>query len=69
MGALALEEAELRRFPTAKDLMQLMLVAVLENFGYRQINNFWRLQGTWQYLRRSQSWGEMTRKGFSPTTA
>jgi Glycosyltransferases, probably involved in cell wall biogenesis len=69
VGALALEEAELRRFPTAKDLMQLMLVAVLENFGYRQINNFWRLQGTWQYLRRSQSWGEMTRKGFSPTTA
>lgn len=66
VGALALEEAELRRFPNARDLARLTFIAVLENFGYRQLNNFWRLQGTWQYLRKSQSWGEMTRKGFSP---
>ena len=26
-----------------------------------------RLRGLWQYLRRSQSWGTMTRKGFSPS--
>jgi cellulose synthase/poly-beta-1,6-N-acetylglucosamine synthase-like glycosyltransferase len=64
VGALALEESELRRFPRARDLVLLTLVAVLENFGYRQLNNLWRLRGTWQYLRRSQSWGTMTRKGF-----
>lgn len=69
VGALALEESELRRFPSAKDLAMLMVIAVVENFGYRQINNFWRLQGTWQYLRKSQSWGEMTRKGFTPNPA
>ena len=66
VGALALEEAELRRFPRARDLVLLTLVAVLENFGYRQLNNLWRLRGVWQYLRRSQSWGTMTRKGFAP---
>ena len=27
--------------------------AVLENFGYRQINNFWRVEGYWQYLGRN----------------
>jgi Glycosyltransferases, probably involved in cell wall biogenesis len=64
VGSLALEEMELRRFPRARDLVILALAAVLENFGYRQLNNFWRLQGTWQYLRKSHSWGEMTRKGF-----
>lgn len=64
VGALALEESELRRFPRARDLVLLTLVAVLENFGYRQLNNVWRLRGIWQYLRRSQSWGTMTRKGF-----
>lgn len=65
VGALALEESELRRFPRARDLAVLTLVAVLENFGYRQLNSLWRLRGIWQYLRRSQSWGTMTRKGFA----
>lgn len=65
VGALALEESELRRFPRARDLALLTAIAVLENFGYRQLNNLWRLWGVWQYLRRSQSWGSMTRKGFT----
>jgi cellulose synthase/poly-beta-1,6-N-acetylglucosamine synthase-like glycosyltransferase len=65
VGALALEESELRRFPRARDLVLLTFVAVLENFGYRQLNNLWRLRGVWQYFRRSQSWGTMTRKGFT----
>lgn len=64
VGALALEESELRRFPRARDLLLLTGMAVVENFGYRQINNIWRLRGVWQYLRKSQSWGSMTRKGF-----
>jgi cellulose synthase/poly-beta-1,6-N-acetylglucosamine synthase-like glycosyltransferase len=65
VGALALEEVELRRFPDAKSLMVLMGAAVLENFGYRQINNFWRLRGAWQFLTKAQGWGTMTRKGFT----
>ncbi|MES2035528.1 MAG: hypothetical protein V4466_15250, partial [Pseudomonadota bacterium] len=65
VGALALEESELRRFPRARDLVLLTAMAVLENFGYRQLNNLWRLRGVWQYLRKSQSWGTMTRKGFA----
>lgn len=69
VGALALEESELRRFPRARDLALLTLVAVLENFGYRQLNNLWRLRGVWQYLNRSQSWGTMTRKGFGEPAA
>jgi cellulose synthase/poly-beta-1,6-N-acetylglucosamine synthase-like glycosyltransferase len=64
VGTLVLEEMELKRFPTPSDLMILTLAAIAENFGYRQINNFWRIRGWWEYLRGSQSWGEMTRKGF-----
>lgn len=64
VGALALEEAELRRFPDARSLVILTGAAILENFGYRQINNIWRLRGTWQFLRRAEGWGSMTRKGF-----
>ena len=69
VGSLALEEAELRLFPRVRDLVILTLAAVVENFGYRQLNNLWRLQGTWQFLRGSHSWGTMTRKGFGVTPA
>lgn len=64
VGALLLEEIELRRYPNPGDLARLTASAVLENFGYRQINNFWRMLGWWDYLRRRQGWGEMRRKGF-----
>ncbi|HEX2559463.1 glycosyltransferase [Phenylobacterium sp.] len=65
VASLALEEAELRRFPRSRDLLILLGAAVLENFGYRQLNNFWRIRGLWQFLRKSESWGAMTRKGFA----
>lgn len=65
VGALALEETELRRFPNARSLALLMLAAIIENFGYRQINNLWRLRGTWQFLTRAKGWGTMTRRGFT----
>jgi len=63
--SLVLEEAELQRFPRARDLAVLTAVAVIENFGYRQLNNFWRVKGWWQYLRGNQGWGEMTRTGLT----
>jgi cellulose synthase/poly-beta-1,6-N-acetylglucosamine synthase-like glycosyltransferase len=67
VGSLILEEIELQRFPRARDLLILTLVAILENFGYRQISNLWRVQGFWQYLRGKQGWGTMTRVGFKRT--
>ncbi|WP_206740810.1 hypothetical protein [Euryhalocaulis caribicus] len=67
--SLALEEIQLRRFPRARDLAVLTIAAVLENFGYRQLNNLWRMRGWWQYLKGSDSWGVMTRKGFDQEEA
>lgn len=65
VATLILAELELRRFPKARDLAVLTAVAVAENFGYRQIANLWRVRGWWQFLRRKQGWGTMTRKGFA----
>ena len=67
VATLILEEVELRRFPHARDLAILTLVAIVENFGYRQLSNLWRLRGFWQFLRKQQGWGQMTRKGFQPS--
>ena len=68
VGALALEEAELRRVSHVRDLLRLVAAAILENFGYRQLNSWWRLCGFWQWVRGVKSWGEMTRKGFREST-
>jgi cellulose synthase/poly-beta-1,6-N-acetylglucosamine synthase-like glycosyltransferase len=48
----------------ARDLAMLTLCAVVENFGYRQWNNWWRLQGFWQALAKRTDWGSMPRKKF-----
>lgn len=65
VATLVLEEIQLRRFPKARELAILAVIAVAENFGYRQLSNIWRLQGWWQFMRKQQGWGAMTRKGFA----
>ena len=67
VASLVLEEVQLRRLPRARDLVYLTAVAVLENLGYRQLNNLWRIRGWWQFLRKRQGWGDMVRKGFQPS--
>ncbi|MGX7926724.1 glycosyltransferase family 2 protein [Tsuneonella sp. HG094] len=69
VATLILEEVQLRRFPRAREIAILAVVAVVENFGYRQLSNIWRLQGWWQFVRKQQGWGTMTRKGFGGSTA
>lgn len=64
VAALALEESGMRRFPHVGNLLTLLVIAIVENFGYRQLNNFWRLRGLWQFLRGDSSWGKMPREGF-----
>lgn len=64
VGSLILEEMELRRFPKPTHLAILTMVSIIENFGYRQLNNFWRISGTWHYLIGRKEWGKMTRAGF-----
>jgi cellulose synthase/poly-beta-1,6-N-acetylglucosamine synthase-like glycosyltransferase len=65
VGSLVLEEQQLRRATHARDLAILTAAAVLENFGYRQLNSVWRLIGWWEWMRGGHAWGEMRRKGFS----
>ena len=64
VGTLALEEKQLRRTPSAADLGRIALAAVLENFGYRQINLWYRLRGMWRFLKNDSSWAAVPRVGF-----
>lgn len=48
-----------------KERLILLLFAIIENFGYRQVQLLWRVQGYLNSLKRPKGWGEMERKGFS----
>jgi len=63
-SGLLLEEMSFHIYPRRRQLLMLGLVVVVENFGYRQLNSWWRLVGLWRWLRQKEStWGAMTRKG------
>ena len=63
-SALLLEEMSFRLYPRLAHLFTLVLAMLLENIGYRQLNAFWRLEGTWKWLRgRPSVWGNMKRRG------
>jgi cellulose synthase/poly-beta-1,6-N-acetylglucosamine synthase-like glycosyltransferase len=66
VAALGLEELSFRRYEHTGDLVQLFWLAVAENFGYRQLNWWWRVRGMWFALRGKTAWGEHKRKGFAP---
>ncbi len=63
-SGLLLEEIAFHMYPKFRHLALLSLVVVLENFGYRQLNSWWRLLGLVRWASgRESSWGEMKRKG------
>lgn len=63
--SLALEELTFRRYQRLGDLFGLILTAMIESFGYRQLLSWWRFRGMVRRIFKGQTgWGKMTRTGF-----
>ncbi|MBC2778131.1 glycosyltransferase family 2 protein [Parasphingopyxis marina] len=65
LGTLALEETQLRRTPSARDLLIIGCAAALENFGYRQFLLYFRIRGIWKFFRKERGWAAVPRAGFT----
>lgn len=64
VNGLLLESLAFRVYARKRDMLLLFAIAVLENFGYRQLNTLWRCRGLWQWAtRRERKWGVMRRSG------
>lgn len=50
-SAIMLEELSFHMYPRTRDLMLLYFIAIIENFGFRQLTAIWRLQGLFRWLR------------------
>lgn len=56
-------------FSQRREVLILLLYAVLENFGYRQLTLYWRLRGLWDAWRGKTGWEKFARVGFRPGEA
>lgn len=68
-SAIMLEELSFHMYPRTADVLLLFGIAVVENFGYRQLTAFWRLQGLFRWLRGGkQRWEAIARTSLADQT-
>lgn len=64
VSSILLEELTFKKYSKVSHAAVLFLYSVLENFGYKQLNTYYRFRGTIDYILGNKHWGEMTRLGF-----
>jgi cellulose synthase/poly-beta-1,6-N-acetylglucosamine synthase-like glycosyltransferase len=69
VAALALEEFNFRRHQRTRDVVAMVLFSVLQNFGYRQLNDLWRVLALVDRARHKQGWGAQRRRGIGNLAA
>ncbi len=62
LTSLLIAERENNYFST-KDVAKLILIAIIENFGPRQLFSFWRVVAQFKLIRGNSGWGQVKRKG------
>jgi cellulose synthase/poly-beta-1,6-N-acetylglucosamine synthase-like glycosyltransferase len=65
MGSVLIAERQLTYF-NMRDTLKMLAIALVENFGPRQIFSMWRVLGFFSAMRSPKGWGKMERKGFGP---
>ena len=63
LATLLMEEFSFHRYGL-RDVLRLVGVAILENFGLRQLHSWWRLVALLTWRGRPQTWQSAPRQGF-----
>lgn len=64
VAGVLLEQLSFQMYPRVRQIFKLVLVAVAENLGYRQLNAWWRIVGLYRWATQKEAgWGTMKRKG------
>ena len=64
---LLMEEFTYHGYEGLGDILVLVVWALAESFGYRQLTVWWRLRGLAKFLLGRTDWGAMQRRGFQTT--
>ena len=65
LATLAHEELQYRPTHRVRDVAMLVLCALMENFGYRQVCAWFRLRGIYKRVMGNTSWAAVPRVGFA----
>ena len=65
VGALLMEENTFRKYPRISQILKLFRYAVLDNFGYRQLNTIYKVEAMLGYRKNKSSWGSIKRRTFA----
>ena len=63
VGAVLLEELSYHRYSRWQDLLTLLMCALFENIGYRQLVLYYRFQGVVKFLAGSRRWEKVAHAG------
>jgi cellulose synthase/poly-beta-1,6-N-acetylglucosamine synthase-like glycosyltransferase len=64
VAGVLLEQLSFQMYPKVGQMFKLVLLAVVENLGYRQLNAWWRIVGLYRWATQKEGgWGTMKRKG------
>jgi cellulose synthase/poly-beta-1,6-N-acetylglucosamine synthase-like glycosyltransferase len=63
VGAVLLGELTYRRYPRFRDLLTLVVTAICENIGYRQLVLYYRFQGVMKFVTGSRRWEKVAHVG------
>jgi cellulose synthase/poly-beta-1,6-N-acetylglucosamine synthase-like glycosyltransferase len=64
VAGVLLEQLSFQMYPKVGQMFKLVLVAIAENLGYRQLNAWWRIVGLYRWATQKEGgWGTMKRKG------
>jgi cellulose synthase/poly-beta-1,6-N-acetylglucosamine synthase-like glycosyltransferase len=69
IGSVVLEEMTIARYPRMSHLRTLLIYAVLENIGYRQMVTFFRAQGVLKYFFGRHRWETVVHSGTPAASA
>lgn len=64
IGSVMLEESNFMKYEKVSDYTKMIFYAIIENFGYRQLNSIWRVRAFFGYRRKGNNWGEISRQEF-----
>lgn len=64
IGSVMLEENNFMKYDKVSDYVKMVFYAIIENFGYRQLNSLWRVRAFFGYRRKKNNWGEIARQEF-----
>ncbi len=65
LGSIIMESYSFHKFPGIKQVITLVLFALIDNFGYRQFNTIIRVMGAIGYRSNKHTWGSLSREKFN----